>query len=134
MGSLSPIYQKGSYVTPVSCAFTVTIPLLPASCGMSMHQPTRRALVLFSGGQDSTTCLAWALARYGHVETVGFNYGQRHGAELDCRSTLRHRLAKLRPDWAPRLGQDHLLDVDVLRQLGTTAMIDDIAIAMQADG
>ncbi|CAM5183792.1 7-cyano-7-deazaguanine synthase OS=Castellaniella defragrans (strain DSM / CCUG 39792 / 65Phen)OX=1437824 GN=queC PE=3 SV=1 [Castellaniella denitrificans] len=101
---------------------------------MSASRPSRRALVLFSGGQDSTTCLAWALARYGHVETIGFDYGQRHRAELDCRVALRRRLAELRPDWAPRLGEDHLLDVDVLGQLGATAMTDDIAIATQADG
>jgi 7-cyano-7-deazaguanine synthase len=93
-----------------------------------------RALVLFSGGQDSTTCLAWALARYGHVETIGFDYGQRHRVELDCRVTLRESLAELHPDWAARLGDDHLLEVDVLRQLGASAMTDDIAITMQADG
>jgi 7-cyano-7-deazaguanine synthase len=97
-------------------------------------QAHRRALVLFSGGQDSTTCLAWALARYGHVETIGFDYGQRHRVELDCRVTLRQRMAALHPDWAARLGDDHLLDVDVLGQLGASAMIDDIAITMQADG
>ncbi len=94
----------------------------------------RRALVLFSGGQDSTTCLAWALARHGHVETIGFDYGQRHRAELDCRAALRQSLAELRPEWASRLGEDHLLDVDVLGQLGASAMTDDIAIALQADG
>ncbi|WP_323023852.1 7-cyano-7-deazaguanine synthase QueC [Castellaniella sp.] len=99
-----------------------------------MNSSSRRALVLFSGGQDSTTCLAWALACHGHVETIGFDYGQRHRAELDCRVALRRRLAELRPDWAPRLGEDHLLDVDVLGQLGATAMTDDIAIATQADG
>lgn len=97
-------------------------------------QPHRRALVLFSGGQDSTTCLAWALARYGHVETIGFDYGQRHRVELDCRTTLRGRLVAQHTDWAPRLGEDHLLNVDVLAQLGGSAMTDDIAIAMQADG
>lgn len=95
---------------------------------------SRRALVLFSGGQDSATCLAWALARYGHVETLGFDYGQRHRVELDCRLTLRERLIALQPDWAPRLGDDHVLDVDVLGQLGTSAMTDDVAIAMQEDG
>ncbi|TAN29760.1 MAG: 7-cyano-7-deazaguanine synthase QueC [Castellaniella sp.] len=98
------------------------------------RQSRRSALVLFSGGQDSTTCLAWALARYSHVETIGFNYGQRHRVELDCRATLRNRMAELRLDWKPRLSEDHLLDVDVLRQLGTSAMTDDIAITLQADG
>lgn len=98
------------------------------------RQHHRRALVLFSGGQDSTTCLAWALARYGHVETIGFDYGQRHRVELDCRATLRHRMTEQQPDWTPRLGADHLLNVDVLGQLGASAMTGDIAIAMQADG
>lgn len=101
---------------------------------MTTPRQARRALVLFSGGQDSTTCLAWALARYSHVETIGFDYGQRHRAELDCRVTLRRRLAEFHPDWAACLGDDHLLNVDVLRQLGASAMTDDIAIAMQSDG
>lgn len=94
----------------------------------------RGALVLFSGGQDSATCLAWALARYGHVETIGFDYGQRHHVELVCRDALRRGLARLRPDWATRLHDDHLLTVDVLKQLGASAMTDDVEIATQADG
>jgi 7-cyano-7-deazaguanine synthase len=98
------------------------------------RQSRRRALVLFSGGQDSTTCLGWALARYGHVETIGFNYGQRHRVELDCRATLRSRMAELQPEWKLRLGDDHLLGVGVLRQLGDSAMTDDITIKLQADG
>jgi len=92
----------------------------------------RRALVLFSGGQDSATCLAWALARYPHVETIGFDYGQRHRVELDCRARLREGLRGMR--WPGQLGDDHLLNVDVLGQLGTSAMTDDVAIALQADG
>ena len=51
----------------------------------------RKALVLFSGGQDSATCLAWALDRYAQVETVGFHYGQRHAVELDCRKVVLER-------------------------------------------
>ncbi|MGB6240920.1 MAG: 7-cyano-7-deazaguanine synthase QueC [Castellaniella sp.] len=94
----------------------------------------RRALVLFSGGQDSTTCLAWALTQFAHVETLGFDYGQRHRAELDCRAALRSRLTMLRPAWSPRLGEDHLLDMTVLKQLGASAMTDDVAITMQSDG
>ena len=93
---------------------------------------TRRALVLFSGGQDSATCLAWALKRYAHVETLGFDYGQRHRVELDCRARLREGLLGMA--WPGQLGDDHLLTVDVLGQLGTSAMTDDVAIAMQADG
>ncbi|WP_341668972.1 7-cyano-7-deazaguanine synthase QueC [Alcaligenes sp. SDU_A2] len=97
-------------------------------------QTQRRALVLFSGGQDSATCLAWALQRYGHVETLGFDYGQRHRVELDCRQIIRRKLASYSPLWATRLGQDHMLDAGVLKQLGATAMTEDRAIALQADG
>ena len=93
---------------------------------------SRRALVLFSGGQDSATCLAWALAHYTHVETLGFDYGQRHRVELDCRARLREGLLAM--PWPGHLGEDHLLNVDVLGQLGASAMTDDVAIAMQADG
>lgn len=101
---------------------------------MASEGAPRGALVLFSGGQDSTTCLAWALSRYEHVETIGFDYGQRHHVELACRDTLRGELLNLRAEWAQRLGDDHLLNVDVLGQLGGSAMIDEVAIAMQADG
>ncbi len=81
------------------------------------------ALVLFSGGQDSATCLAWALARFGRVETVGFDYGQRHRIELACRAGLRDGMAALRPDWAGRLGADHVLDAGVLRGLSGSALV-----------
>ncbi|AVP57513.1 7-cyano-7-deazaguanine synthase QueC [Pulveribacter suum] len=93
---------------------------------------SRRALVLFSGGQDSATCLAWALARYAHVETLGFDYGQRHRVELDCRVRLRQGLLAM--PWSGQLGDDHLLSVDVLGQLGASAMTADVAIATQQDG
>jgi len=93
---------------------------------------TGRALVLLSGGQDSAVCLAWALLRYAHVETVGFDYGQRHRVELNCRERLRQALQAM--DWPGYLGPDHLLRVDTLAQLGQCAMTNDIAIAMQADG
>ena len=98
---------------------------------MSAVQP-RRALVLLSGGQDSATCLAWALTRYAEVETLGFDYGQRHRVELDCRERLRAGLQAMA--WPGRLGPDHLLTVDVLAQLGGSAMTDEVTIAMQADG
>jgi 7-cyano-7-deazaguanine synthase len=93
-----------------------------------------RALVLFSGGQDSTTCLAWALARYAHVETVGFDYGQRHVIELACRATLRESLARDYPDWASRLGQDHTIDLRVLGTLSDTALTQDVAIRLLDSG
>ncbi|ARP78642.1 queuosine biosynthesis protein QueC [Bordetella bronchiseptica CA90 BB1334] len=99
---------------------------------MQNHQ--RRALVLFSGGQDSTTCLAWALERYAHVETLGFDYGQRHRVELDARQAVLRELRANYPDWAGRLGDDHLLDLGILAQVGDTAMTSDREIEMQANG
>ncbi|HJV59735.1 MAG TPA: 7-cyano-7-deazaguanine synthase QueC [Albitalea sp.] len=95
---------------------------------------TRRALVLFSGGQDSTTCLAWALQRYGHVETIGFDYGQRHVVELECRLAVRAQLHAQFPQWRDKLGDDHLLDLSLLGQLSDTALTDARQIEMQADG
>ncbi len=90
------------------------------------------ALVLFSGGQDSTTCLAWALARYRRVETLGFRYGQRHAVELTCRDTIR---AALPPHLTARLGPDHLIDITTgLAALGDTAMTADRVIETGRDG
>ena len=94
----------------------------------------RTALVLFSGGQDSTACLAWALNRYARVETLGFDYGQRHRIELDCRLTVRRELAAAFPDWATRLGEDHLLDLGLLGQISDTALTSNRAIALEASG
>ena len=74
----------------------------------------KKAIVLFSGGQDSTTCLAWALNKYEHVETIGFDYGQNHRIELDCRHTVLARIRNDFPQWAERLGEDHLLEIGVL--------------------
>jgi 7-cyano-7-deazaguanine synthase len=93
-----------------------------------------RALVLFSGGQDSTTCLAWALERHAHVETVGFDYGQRHRVELDCRAVVRDRLAQQSTGWSRRLGPDHLLKIDVLGQISDTALTSEAEIALRSDG
>jgi len=94
----------------------------------------RTALVVFSGGQDSTVCLAWALARYRHVETIGFDYGQRHKVELDCRHAVRREIAAQFPQWAARLGDDHLLDLGLLGQISDTAMTSERAIEMQTNG
>jgi 7-cyano-7-deazaguanine synthase len=93
---------------------------------------TDHALVLFSGGQDSTTCLAWALSRYQHVETVGFAYGQRHAVELDCRAPIRTTIAAM---WPGRLGPDHTIDLAAtLGGLGATALTSDTQIAMTDEG
>jgi 7-cyano-7-deazaguanine synthase len=92
------------------------------------------ALVLFSGGQDSTTCLAWALDRFERVETIGFDYGQRHRVELDCRARIANGLKGMNPIWAARLGQDHTLDLGVLGQMSDSALTGDAAIEMQANG
>jgi 7-cyano-7-deazaguanine synthase len=94
----------------------------------------RRALVLFSGGQDSTTCLAHALAQYEQVETIAFDYGQRHRIELDARLQVVHALRVQFPHWAARLGEDHLLAVPVLGEISETALTRDIAMAMQEQG
>src|ERR1700760_1163253 len=91
-----------------------------------------RALVLFSGGQDSTPCLAWALDRYPHVETVGFAYGQRHAVELDCRAPIRAAIDAM---WPGRLGPDHTIDLaPTLAGLGQTALTSDARIAMTEEG
>jgi 7-cyano-7-deazaguanine synthase len=94
----------------------------------------RHALVLFSGGQDSTVCLAWALSRFERVETLGFDYGQRHRIELDCRQTVRREITSAFPQWAPKLGDDHLLDLALLGQIGDSALTTERAIEMQANG
>ena len=94
----------------------------------------RSALVLFSGGQDSCVCLAWALQRFARVETVGFDYRQRHRIELDCRLTVMRELRATFPQWAVRLGEDHVIDAGVLAQLGDSALTTERAIEIQAGG
>lgn len=94
----------------------------------------RHALVLFSGGQDSTTCLAHALAQYERVETIAFDYGQRHRIELDARLVVLRQFRAQFPQWAARLGEDHLLAVPVLGEISETALTRDIAVEMQEQG
>ena len=97
-----------------------------------MHH--RNALVLFSGGQDSTTCLALALSRYDRVETIAFDYGQRHAVELQARLRVLAEIKAQFPQWAPRLGEDHLLDLAVLGQVSETSLTRDTAFAMEQTG
>jgi len=92
------------------------------------------ALVLFSGGQDSTACLAWALDRYPRVETLGFDYGQRHSVELEARQAVRARMAREFPHWGARLGEDHMLDIRSFGAIGETAMTSDRAIEVTGRG
>jgi len=92
------------------------------------------ALVLFSGGQDSTVCLAWALQRFARVETIGFYYGQRHHVELQARQEVLAALRAGFPHWQDRLGDDHMVDLAVLGQISDTALTRDTAIAMDAAG
>ncbi|MXQ13897.1 7-cyano-7-deazaguanine synthase QueC [Microvirga makkahensis] len=93
------------------------------------------ALVVFSGGQDSTTCLAWALSRYERVETIGFSYGQRHAIEMDCREPIRQALASLSPLWASRLGPDRVIPLDVLGEVSVSALTADLPVTdSRADG
>jgi 7-cyano-7-deazaguanine synthase len=92
------------------------------------------ALVLFSGGQDSATCLTWALSRFSRVETIGFNYGQRHSVELECRTKFIDKLKSNFPEWSAKLGQDHMLDLSLLGQISDTALTQEKAIVMEKSG
>lgn len=92
------------------------------------------ALVLFSGGQDSATCLAWALDRFPRVETLGFDYGQRHRVELDRRAALRRGMTALDRAWWRRLGRDHTLDLGALGEISDTALTRESEIALERDG
>ena len=92
------------------------------------------ALVLFSGGQDSTTCLAWALERYAKVETIGFDYGQRHAIELSVRPTVLQKLRALSSAWDARLGEDHMIDLSLISKISDTALTQNVEIAMQENG
>ena len=103
----------------------------PPGAAPAMHTS---ALVLFSGGQDSATCLAWALERYARVETLGFDYRQRHAVELRCRETFLGKLRAQWPEWAGRLGQDHLVDFGILGQISDTALTQEKRIEFEGSG
>ncbi len=97
-------------------------------------QQHHSAIVLFSGGQDSTTCLAHALMRYPRVETLGFDYGQRHSVELAAREVVLAQLREQFPAWGERLGEDHQLNLGVLGQISDTSLTSDMAFQMEASG
>ena len=101
--------------------------------GLSAPSP-ERAIVLFSGGQDSSVCLAWALDRFSAVETIGFDYRQRHAVELDVRPAVRDKMRRLKPEWNERLGNDHMIDLSVLGEISDTALTRDVAIDMADSG
>ena len=90
--------------------------------------------MLLSGGQDSTTCLAWALERYSQVETIGFDYGQRHVVELDCRSRIIGEIRRAFPRWADKLGEDHVADLGIVGRISDTALTRESEIAMGENG
>ena len=92
------------------------------------------ALVLFSGGQDSATCLAWALERFNKVETIGFDYGQRHSVELNCRLPIIDELKKHKSEWKEKLGDDHLIDLKVLGDISETSLTKPVEIEMSDQG
>ncbi|MBP6142037.1 MAG: 7-cyano-7-deazaguanine synthase QueC [Polaromonas sp.] len=98
---------------------------------MALHTS---ALVLFSGGQDSTTCLALALSKYERVETIAFDYRQRHSVELEARLRVLEQIKQQFPQWARKLGEDHLLDLAVLGQVSETSLTRDVAFKMESSG
>jgi 7-cyano-7-deazaguanine synthase len=101
---------------------------------MSQHLKPDAALVLFSGGQDSATCLAWALARFERVETIGFSYGQRHGVEMQARTRVRTAMMDTFPDWAARLGEDVVVDISGYGALAESALTREAEFVMSAKG
>ncbi len=100
----------------------------------SSINPSSSALVLFSGGQDSATCLAWALGRFARVETMGFDYGQRHAVEMQARLRVRDGMARVLPGVADRLGPDHVVDITGFGRIADSALTSDRAIEMDARG
>ena len=99
-----------------------------------MKTKTHTAGLLFSGGQDSATCLAWALEKFEHVETIGFEYGQRHDIEMTCRMEVREAVKNAFPHWAEKLGDDHVINLAGLGQISETALTRDVEIGVYANG
>ena len=101
---------------------------------LHMKTKTHTAGLLFSGGQDSATCLAWALEKFEHVETIGFEYGQRHDIEMTCRMEVREAVKNAFPHWAEKLGDDHVINLAGLGQISETALTRDVEIGVHANG
>ena len=101
---------------------------------MAEPDSSEGALVLFSGGQDSTVSLAWALTRFPRVETIGFEYGQRHGIEMTVRPRILEKLRSLDPKWKARLGEDHVVNIDSLGAISETSLTRNVQIEMTASG
>ena len=95
---------------------------------------TKRALVMFSGGQDSVTCLAWALEKYSFVETVGFTYHQKHSVELKCRKNVLKKIGSIKSNWSEKLADDHVIDLSIISELGESALTSDMEIQMMENG
>ncbi len=95
---------------------------------------TKSALVLFSGGQDSTTCLAWALEKYEKVETIGFKYNQRHSVEINCRKLILENIKKIKLNWGNTLGCDHLIDLSFMSKLGDSSLTNEIEFKLSENG
>src|SRR5690606_25886164 len=133
-GSRDRAVASGGGIARTACAISLPISLAGDTSGTTEAAMTHAALVLFSGGQDSTVCLAWALDRFDRVETIGFDYGQRHRVELDCRGTVRDRLCRDFPEWGRRLGDDHLVDLGVLGRISDTALTSDAEIRFSETG
>ena len=95
---------------------------------------TQHALVMFSGGQDSATCLAWALENYSFVETVGFTYHQKHSVELKCRKSVLQKIGSVRSNWSEKLADDHVIDLSIISELGESALTRDMEIKMMENG
>lgn len=99
-----------------------------------MSDKVSKALIMFSGGQDSATCLAWALNRFDYVETVGFNYEQRHSIEMNCRQTVLANMRAAFPNWAKKLGEDHIIDLSALGAISDTSLTRDVEITLSEEG
>src|SRR5690606_37672186 len=133
-GSRDRAVASGGGIARTACAISLTISLMSDTSGTTEETMTQAALVLFSGGQDSTVCLAWALDRFDHVETIGFDYGQRHGVEMDCRPAVLEAVKAAFPAWGSRLKEDHRINLAVLGEVSETALTQERAIAFGASG